>query len=109
MKTIPGGNFMLLENELAKPVSEELIKNGNWTGWTVWSNIFPRGTGMESDVVTVDHFADFSKLGSVNYRQAFEVAHPGKDWSEFTERAGNSRIMVRSELWKVIDSEFAGQ
>ena len=109
MKTIPGGNFMQLENELAKPVSQELIKNGDWAGWTVWSNVFPRGTGMESNVVTVDYFADFSKIGSANYRQAFEKAHPGKEWSEFGEKVGNSRIMVRSELWKVIDSAFAEQ
>jgi hypothetical protein len=109
MKTIPGGNFLNLENEIAKPVSQELIKNGSWTGWSVWSNVFPRGTGMESDVVTVDNYADFSKIGSLNYRQAFEKAHPGKDWSEFTTKIGSSRNMVRSELWKVIDSVYAGQ
>jgi hypothetical protein len=109
MKTIAGGNFMQVENELAKPVSQELIKNGDWAGWSVWSNVFPRGTGMESNVVTVDYFADFSKIGSANYRQAFEKAHPGKEWSEFGDKVGNSRIMVRSELWKVIDSAFAEQ
>lgn len=109
MKTIPGGNFMQLENELAKPVSQELIKNGDWAGWSVWSNVFPRGTGMESNVVTVDYFSDFSKIGSANYRQAFQKAHPGKEWSEFGDKIGNSRIMVRSELWKVIDFVLAEQ
>ena len=109
MKTIPGGNFMQVENELAKPVSQELIKNGDWAGWSVWSNVFPRGTGMESNVVTVDYFSDFSKIGSANYRQAFGKAHPGKEWSEFGEKVGNSRIMVRSELWKVVDFVLAGQ
>lgn len=109
MKTIPGGNFMQLEEELAKPTSQELINNGDWAGWSVWSNVFPRGTGMESDVVTVDYFADFAKIGSANYMQAFEKAHPGKEWSDFGEKIGNARKMVRSELWKVIDSAFAGQ
>ncbi len=109
MKTIPGGNFMEVEEELAKPVSRELIKKGDWAGWSVWSNVFPRGSGLESNVVTVDYFADFSKIGSANYRQAFEKAHPGKEWSEFGDKVGNSRIMVRSELWRVVDSAFAGQ
>lgn len=109
MKTIPGGNFVEVENELAKPVSQELIKNGDWAGWSLWSNVFPRGAGMESNFVTVDYFSDYSKIGSANYRQAFEKAHPGKDWSEFANKVGNSRNMVRSELWKVIDAVFAGQ
>ena len=109
MKTLPGGNFMQLEEELAKPVSQQLIKNGNWAGWTVWSNVFPRGSVMESDVVTVDYYPDFSTIGTVNYRGAFEQAHPGKDWSEFTQKVGSSRNMVRSELWKLIDYAFAEQ
>ena len=109
MKTIPGGNFMQVENELAKPVSQELIKNGDWAGWSVWSNVFPRGSGMEWNVVTVDNYVDFSKISSANYRQAFEKAHPEKKWSEFGEKVGNSRIMVRSELWKVVDFVLAGQ
>ena len=48
-------------------------------GWSLWSNVFPRGTGMESDAVTVDYYEDFSKISSANYRQAFEKAHPGKE------------------------------
>lgn len=107
MKTLPGGNFMQVENELAKPVSQKLIENGNWAGWTVWSNVFPRGESMESNVVTVDYYPDFSTIATVNYRQAFEQAHPGKDWSEFTQKIGGSRNMVRSELWKIIDFAFA--
>jgi hypothetical protein len=109
MKSIPGGNLVQLENELSKPTAEELIKSGQWAGWSVWSNLFPRGSGMESDFVTVDYHPDFSKLASANYMQAFLKAHPGKEWTEFTEKIGNSRNMVRSELWKVIDSAFAEQ
>jgi hypothetical protein len=109
MKTKPGGNFFQVENELAKPVSQELVKNGAWAGWSVWSNVFPRGSGMEWDVVTVDNYADFSKISSANYRQAFEKAHPEKKWSEFGEKIGSSRDMVRTELWKEIDSAYAGQ
>lgn len=109
MKTIPGGNFMQIEEEMAKPVSQKLIENGNWAGWTVWSNVFPRGQSMEANVVTVDYYPDFSTIGTVNYRQAFEQAHPGKDWSEFAQKIGNSRNLVRSELWKLIDFVFAEQ
>lgn len=109
MKTIPGGNYMSIENEIAKPVSQELINNGVWAGWSVWTNVFPRGTGMESDVVTADYYADLLKTGSVNYMQAFEKVHPQKNWSEFSEKMQKSRNIIRSELWKLIDSAYAGQ
>jgi len=107
MKSKPGGNFIQIENELAKPTSQELVKNGNWAGWSLWSNVFPRGSGMESDFVTVDNYPDFSKLGSVNYTQAFEKANPGKKWADYADKFANSKEMVRSELWKVVDFVFA--
>lgn len=109
MKSKPGGNLVQLENEVGKPTSEELIKSGMWVGWSFWSDVFPRGDGMESDFITVDNYPDFSKLGSADYMQAFVKANPGKDWSEFVNRAANARVMVRSELWKIVDSVFAGQ
>ncbi|HKI88552.1 MAG TPA: hypothetical protein VKA38_05945 [Draconibacterium sp.] len=109
MKSKPGGNLVQLETEMAKPTSEELIKSGTWAGWSLWSNVFPRGAGMESDFVTVDNYPDFSKLGSANYMQAFTKANPGKDWAEFANKAANARVMVRSELWKLVDAVFAGQ
>jgi len=109
MKSKPGGNFIQVENELAKPTSQELVKSGNWAGWSLWSNVFPRGAGMESDFVTVDNYPDFSKLGSVNYTQVFEKANPGKKWADYADKFANSKDMVRSELWKVVDSVYAGQ
>jgi len=107
MKSKPGGNFVEVENSLAKPTAAELIKNGDWAGWSVWSNVFPRGDGMESDFVTVDYYLDMLKLNSANYMEAFQKAHPDIEWSEFAEKIGNSRDMVRTELWKILDSAFA--
>ena len=109
MKSIPGGDFLQVENELSKPTAEELVKSGEWAGWSVWSNFMPRGTSFESDYVTVDYYPNFSNLGSANYMQAFQKANPGKDWAEFIEKAGKSRNMVRTELWKIVDSAFAEQ
>lgn len=107
MKDLPGGNFVQIENEIAKPTAAELIKSGDWAGWSLWSNVFPSGSGMESNFVTVDYYPDFMKLTSANYMVAFEKAHPDKEWSEFMDKITNSRDMVRTELWRVIDAAFA--
>lgn len=106
-KSKPTGNYVQVENELAKPTAEVLIKNGDWAGWSLWSNVFPRGPVMESDFVSVDYYSDFSKIGSGNYVEAFQKAFPNKEWSEFMEKIGNAEDRVRLELWRVIDAAFA--
>lgn len=103
MKSVPGSSFLNFENEMAKPIHEVLIKSGEWNGWSVWSNIFPRGTNVSHQFVTIDYYSDFSKIGSLNYMNAFEKAHPDKDWDEYAKTVEASRELVLSELWQVVD------
>ena len=103
MKGVPNGNFFQVENDIAKPVAKVLVDEGAWAGWSVWSNVFPRGANMQHDFATVDYYSDFSKLGGANYRMAFEKAHPEKSWSEAVGKFNQARTTVRSELWEVVD------
>lgn len=103
MKPTPGSAFLEIENEKAKPIHEELVKSGEWAGWSVWANIFPRGTNESHQFVTVDYYSDFSKIGMANYMNAFEKVHPGEDWNEYATTVEKSRDMVLSELWEVVD------
>ncbi len=107
MKSKAGGNYVMVENDIGKPTAIELIKNGDRTGWSLWSNVFPSGSGMESNFVTVDSYSDFTKIGSGNYYEAVQKALPGKKLSDLAEKIVNSRDMVRSELWRVIDAASA--
>ena len=103
MKPTPGSAFLEFENEHAKPIHEELVKSGEWAGWSVWANIFPRGTSEPYRFVTVDYYSDFSKMGTADYMGAFKKAHPDEDWDKYAETVGKSREMVLSELWEVVD------
>lgn len=103
MKPTPGSAFLEFENENAKPIHEELVKSGEWAGWSVWANIFPRGTSEPHQFVTVDYYSDFSKIGTVDYMGAFKKAHPEEDWDNYATNVEKSREMVLSELWEVVD------
>ncbi|WP_297094624.1 hypothetical protein [uncultured Draconibacterium sp.] len=107
MKTKPGGNYVQLENQIGQPTAAELVKSGAWSGWTFWSNVYPSGTNMAADYVTVDYYSDFTKVGSFNYMEAFQKAHPDKEWAETMQGFSNSRDMIRTELWKLLDAAIA--
>ncbi len=106
MKVKPGEGGSYVENELSvwKPVHQELINAGSRVGWSLWQVVFPFGTSLPYDYVTVDYYADFSKLGAADTEAAFSKAHAGKDMDKLFTETMNSRSHVRAELWEVLDS-----
>ena len=109
MKVAPGkeGEYLDVENNVWKPVHNELIKAGKRVGWSLWGRIFPSGAELEYQFVTVNYFTDWSKIGTDNYNEAFAKAHPGKDVNDLSNRTNASRILAKSELWEVVDKAFA--
>ena len=106
MKVKPGEGGRYVDNELSvwKPIHQELINAGSRVGWSLWRGLYPFGVNFPYDYVTVDYFADFSKLGAADVGAAFDQAHPGEDMSELFGETGDSRTHVRAELWEVLDS-----
>lgn len=106
MKVKPGGEdlYTEMENNVWKPVHEEFIKDGSRVGWGMWQLIFPSGSGLDYQYATTNNISEFSKIGTVDYNGAFGKAHPGKDVTSLLEDTNNSRELVRSELWQVVDT-----
>jgi hypothetical protein len=106
MKVKPGEGGAYVDNEQTvwKPVHQELINAGTRVGWSLWQGVYPFGTAMPYDYVTVDYFADFSKLNAADTEAAFNNAHSGKDMDELFRSTTNARSHVRAELWEVLDS-----
>jgi len=108
MKVKPGndGAYLDVEKNIWKSVHQEFIKAGTRVGWSLWSNLYPAGSGTDYQYVTANFFTDFSKIGAADYTDAFKKAHAGKDVDELNVKTANSRDLVRSELWEVIDSAW---
>lgn len=97
------GEYFDAEIDIWKPVHAAFIEAGSRVGWSLWGRVFPTGAGLDYQYVTVNYMSDFSKIGMADYNDAFNKAHAGKSMDELFERTNNSRILVKSELWEVID------
>jgi hypothetical protein len=108
MKVKPGneGLYLDVEKNIWKPVHKEFIKAGTRVGWSLWSEVYPSGSESEYQFITANFFSDFSKINAADYADAFKKAHPGKDINELSEKTSNSRDLVRSELWEIIDGAW---
>ncbi len=95
------------ETNIWKPVHQEFIKAGSRVGWSLWGRVFPSGAGLDYQYVTVNYMADFSKIGVADYNDAFAKAHAGKNMDDLFAKTNASRVLVKSELWEVIDKAFA--
>lgn len=106
MKVKPGNDNMYIdvETNVWRPVHQQFIKDGSRVGWTLWQTVFPSGSGLEFQYVTTNFLSDFSQVGAADYNGAFSKVHSGKNIDQLMEDTNNSRELVRSELWRVIDS-----
>ncbi len=106
MKVKPGngGAYVDVENNVWKPVHKEFIKEGSRVGWALWQTIFPSGSGLDFQYATVNYIKDFSKINAADYNGAFAKAHANEDVDKLMEDTNNSRDLVRSELWRVVDA-----
>ena len=109
MKVKPGNDneYLDVETNLWKPVHNEFIKAGSRVGWSLWGRVYPSGSGLNYQYVTVNYFADWSKIGAADFNAAFSKAHVGKDINALGERTNASRDLVKSELWEVVERVVA--
>lgn len=105
MKVKQGNDEMYLNAELNtwKPVHNEFIKAGSRAGWSLWGRVFPSGYSMDYQYVTVNYFANWAQIGTADYGAAFSKAHPGKDAQPLMDKTNDSRVLVKSELWEVVE------
>lgn len=98
--------YLRIEDEVWKPIHEEFIKEGSRVGWSLWGRMFPSGYGMDYQYLTVNDFNDFSQIGQANYAAAIQAVHPNKNISDIIQETYNSRKLVKSELWELLDATY---
>lgn len=87
-----GADFVAMESEVAKPVSQALVDGGHWVGWSVWQLMVPGGTSVPYNYATVDAF---NTLGPVPWLETFQAVHPDSELPAVAER-------VRFDTWLVM-------
>ena len=105
MKTANLDEWLKLEKELWKPISEQMVKDGVTSGWSL--NI--RALGLNSDLpwqgVTVDVYPSWDAVfkEDTQFADRIKKVHPNKDFNAMFDQFGKARSMVKSELYAVED------
>ena len=105
MKTANLDAWLKLEKELWKPISEQMVKDGVTSGWSLNT----RALGLNSDLpwqgVTVDVYPNWDAVfkGDPQFVDRIKKVHPDKELNAMFDQFGKARTMVKSELYAVDD------
>lgn len=105
MKVAPGKHpdYLMLEDEIAKPIHEERIKNGTMAGWQVYSLLTPDGLQYDYNFSTGNYFDRLSDIEFGFTNEVINQAMSGKNAniSELFSTIYSTRDMVRVEVWEL--------
>lgn len=105
MKVAPGKSpdYLMLEDEVAKPIHQERVNRGNMAGWEVYSLILPSGTEYGYNFST---FNKFNQLSNVEFGFTNEIINQtmgeNANVTELFNTIYGTRDMVKVELWKLV-------
>ena len=105
MKIKPGktAEYLRVERDDWMPFHQSLVNEGKSSGWGLWQLVFPGGTDASYDYVTSNRYSTYDQILGTDYAGTFKKVSPGKNVNDIFMRATNSRDLVRSEVWEVVD------
>lgn len=106
MKVAQGKNpdYLMLEDEIAKPIHQERIKRNRMAGWEVHSLILPSGINYGYDFATGNHFNELEHFEfGFNEEIIRQTMGENRNVAELFETIYNTRDLVKVELWELVD------
>jgi hypothetical protein len=105
MKSKPGktDDYLRIEREDWMPFHQTLVKDGQLSGWGLWQVVFPGGTGLPYDFVTSNRYSTYAQVLATDYENTLKKTNPSKKPDEIFNRTTQSRDIVRTELWEVME------
>jgi hypothetical protein len=105
MKIKPGksADYVKAETEDWMPFHQSLVNDGQSTGWGLWQFVFPGGSDSPYDYVTSNRYATYAQVMATDYEKTFRKASPSKNVNDIFARTTQTRDLVKSELWEVVD------
>ncbi len=97
-------DYVEYEKKVWKPFAEQLLKDGARTGWSLNTIVFPEGSRMRYNAVTVDVYPSWDALyKDYNFMEGWKKVHPDMDATETFAKYAKLRTMVDSEVFEVED------
>lgn len=107
MKIPPGRSveYRNLESDLWKPVHEARLGQGLISSWGLYGHHFPGGA-LDYQYVTVTEFPTLRSMDAdrLDYPRLFGEVYPSKSYQEIQTQTEESRILVQTDIWALLDS-----
>ncbi|MEL7833106.1 hypothetical protein [Fodinibius sp. Rm-B-1B1-1] len=97
-------DYLMLEDEIAKPIHLERIERDQMAGWEVYALILPGGMNYGYNFATGNHFAKLEHF-EFGFDQEIIRQTMGENSNvpELFETIYNTRDLVKVELWELVD------
>lgn len=95
--------YQMMEDEVALPIHEYRMEIDQMNGWELFSLIVPGGTEYGYNFATGNYFSDLRHFEFGFTEEIIRQSHPETDINEINETFSETRDLVRSEVWELID------
>lgn len=96
-------DYLMLEDEIAKPIHRERIEGNKMAGWQAYSLISPGGTGYGYNFSTGNHFDSLAHVEFGFTEEVINRTMADANIPELFDTIYSTRELVKSELWELID------
>jgi hypothetical protein len=105
MKPYPGKapDYVKMETEVYYPIHQERMKLGALNDWGLYEKLLPYEYNAENDFITANFFDDPRSIIDPKYEEAFNSMPNNIDYIRLSSQVDQTRKMVRSDLWKLVD------
>lgn len=95
--------YQMMEDEVALPIHKYRMEIDRMNGWELFSLIVPGGTEYGYNFATGNYYSDLRDFEYGFTEEVIRQSHPGTDVNEINETFSETRDLVRSEVWELID------
>jgi hypothetical protein len=105
MQVSPGkeAEYLTLENDMARPLHEERIKNNEMHSWRAFSLIQPGGINYGYNFATADYFENLRDVEYGFTNELIKSVMPGTNINEMFDAIYSTRNIAKYELWLLVD------
>ncbi|MDZ7682827.1 MAG: hypothetical protein U5J63_14200 [Fodinibius sp.] len=106
MNVTPGKSpdYLMLEDEIAKPIHEERIEQKRMAGWEVYSLILPGGINYGYNFATGNYFDSLSHIEfGFNAEIIKQTMGTNSNVPELSNTIYDTRDLVQVELWELVN------
>lgn len=99
--------YVRMENQIWCPLHQERIKRGIISGWELFELLFPGGLNYPYTYATTTGFEHWDQMKDAWPDDIWSSVHSGASQTELEQRAHETRDLVSTQIWKLVDYTVA--